>query len=153
MADSHMAIQIDKKEYDEAQLVEIRVDLNMPYQERFTEFERHYGEITIDGKWYTYVMRKVEGNVLILKCIPNQSKQFILNTSDALTQANTNPEQQNNAQQQNSMFAKVLKIDFINNSNFTATSFNPFIKNSIHTLYTETISEVSILPPQQPPRC
>jgi hypothetical protein len=74
-ADSHLETQIDNFDYDESQLVEIRVDLNIPYQERYTEFERQYGEITIDGKPYTYVMRKMEGTVLILKCLHNIYKE------------------------------------------------------------------------------
>ena len=74
-ADTKLETRIDNSEYDESQLIEIRVLMNMPYQQRYTAFERHYGEIEIDGKSYTYVKRKIEGDVLILKCIVNQSKE------------------------------------------------------------------------------
>lgn len=49
----------------------------MPYQASQTEFERHYGEIEIDGKSYTYVKRKIEDGYLVLKCIYNNSKENI----------------------------------------------------------------------------
>ena len=74
-ADTRLEAQLDNSDYDESQLVEIRVPMNMPYQERYTEFERHYGEIELDGKSYTYVKSKIEGDVLVLKCIANQSKE------------------------------------------------------------------------------
>ncbi|MBL7708693.1 MAG: hypothetical protein JNJ86_06450, partial [Chitinophagaceae bacterium] len=60
-ADQKLESLLDKSEYDESQLVEIKVSMNMPYQQRFTEYERHYGEIEIDGVAYTYVKKKIEG--------------------------------------------------------------------------------------------
>ena len=49
----------------------------MPYQNDQAEFERHYGEMEVDGKYYTYVKRKIENGFLVLKCIPNNSKEEI----------------------------------------------------------------------------
>ena len=76
-ADKRLEIKLDNNLYDETQLVELRVPLNMPYQNDQADFERHYGEIEIDGKYYTYVKSKIEGGYLILKCIPNSSKEQI----------------------------------------------------------------------------
>ena len=89
-ADNKLEAQLDNSDYDESQLIEIRVAMNMPYQQRYTEFERHYGEIEIDGKAYTYVKRKIEGDVLILKCIANQSKQESKIIKNDLAKANSN---------------------------------------------------------------
>lgn len=89
-ADNKLEAQLDNSEYDESQLVEIRVPMNMPYQERYTEFERHYGEIELNGKSYTYVKRKIEGDVLILKCIANQSKEESKIIKNDLAKANSN---------------------------------------------------------------
>lgn len=79
---------IDDHHYEEAQLVEIRLPLHMPYQERYTEFERHYGEIEIGGRSYTYVKSKIQGDLLILKCIPNRAKEELKAIGDGLTQSN-----------------------------------------------------------------
>lgn len=89
-ADTKLEAQLDNSEYDESQLVEIRVPMNMPYQERYTEFERHYGEIELDGKSYTYVKRKIEGDVLVLKCIANSSKEESKIIKNDLARANSN---------------------------------------------------------------
>lgn len=89
-ADNKLEAQLDNSDYNESQLIEIRVPMNMPYQQRYTEFERHYGEIEIHGKSYTYVKRKIEGDVLILKCIANQSKQEAKIIKNDLAKANSN---------------------------------------------------------------
>ncbi len=86
---SKLEASLDKNEYDEAKLIEIRIPLNMPYQERYTEFERHYGEITIDGELYNYVKRKIAGDVLILKCIPNISGQALNNIKHDIAKSNS----------------------------------------------------------------
>ena len=76
-ADHHLEAKLDNNDYDESQLIEIRVALDMPYQVSQSEFERHYGEIEIGGKSYTYVKRKIENGYLVLKCISNNSKDRI----------------------------------------------------------------------------
>lgn len=152
-ADSNLETQIDNFQYDESQLVEFRVDLNMPYQERFTDFERHYGEITIEGIPYTYVMRKIEGTILVLKCIRNISREQLTNTSDEITKANSNQEQNTNSQKQNATLIKVIKGDYFNNNLLVKTILNPDSQLSFQLAHIKDLPEVSILPPQQPPRC
>jgi hypothetical protein len=76
-ADQRLELRLDNNEYDESQLIEVRVALNMPYQNEKSEFERHYGEMKVNGKYYTYVKRKIENGFLVLKCIPNNSKEDI----------------------------------------------------------------------------
>jgi hypothetical protein len=92
-AGQRMEARIELSDYDESQLVEVRVSLNLPYQNTWTDFERCYGEIEIDGRYYTYVKRKIEENVLILQCIPNIQKQEIKNTDNFLTNAIQGAEQ------------------------------------------------------------
>jgi hypothetical protein len=94
-ADQQLEAVIDNHEYSDEELIEMRVELNMPYQQRFTEFERHYGQVNIDGKEYTYVKRKIEGDVLILKCISNESKTQLKNIAAEMTKSNGNSGQQN----------------------------------------------------------
>lgn len=88
-ADRQLEAQLDNNQYDESALIEIRVPLNIPYQTSQSEFERHYGEMLVDGKYYTYVKRKIENGALVLKCIPNISKQTIkANESDFFKMTN-----------------------------------------------------------------
>lgn len=151
--DSHLESQIDNFRYDESQLVEIRVDLNMPYQERYTEFERQYGEIKIDGKPYTYVMRKIEGSVLVLKCIHNAFKEKIWNTSDEITKANSNQDHNSTPQKQNTSLLKLIKSDYFNNNDLTSQAIISDIINPQKIQTVQKLPEISILPLHQPPRC
>lgn len=73
-ADKTLEAQLDRHEYDESQLLEMRIPLNMPYQTASSGFERIDGEIEIDGIHYKYVKRKVDNGELVLLCLPNHKK-------------------------------------------------------------------------------
>lgn len=80
-ADQQLEARIDINNYDDSQLIELRVALNIPYQAVNTSYERNYGEIEIGGKSYTYVKRKIENGNLVLKCLPNHQKEIIDNNA------------------------------------------------------------------------
>ncbi len=73
-AGQDLEARIDAGYYDDADLLEIRIDLQVPYQLNQTDFERHYGEVEVDGRFYTYVKRKIENGQLVLLCLPNEKK-------------------------------------------------------------------------------
>jgi len=79
-AENHMVQQLDKQSYQESELVEIKVPLNLPYAVNWKSFERYDGSIDIDGKHYNYVKRKIYNNTLILLCIPNDEKTKVSNS-------------------------------------------------------------------------
>ena len=66
--------KLDKEEYADNELIEMKVPLPMPYQTNWSSFERYNGEIEINGILYNYVKRKVWNDTLILMCIPNHDK-------------------------------------------------------------------------------
>jgi hypothetical protein len=80
---------IDQDDYREEELIEIRVALNMPYQQRYTEYERHYGQVTVEGREYTYVKRKVEGDTLILKCLPDKEGTQLKQIAEEISKAHS----------------------------------------------------------------
>ena len=151
-ADKKLEIRIDNNEYDEAQLVEIKVPLNMPYQSRQTDFERHYGEITIDGKAYTYVKKKIDGDVLILKCIRNEQKQALKKTADDLVKTNSGQDQENNSKKQNLSFLKIFGTDYDNNNQSATYSALIIIKSKLPGSYTASLSAGMYNIPFQPPK-
>lgn len=71
---SALEARIDQDQYDEAQLISIKVSLNLPYYNGYTEFERTYGSIKIEGVDYEYVKRRVYKDTLELLCLPNYQK-------------------------------------------------------------------------------
>ncbi len=149
---THLEAAIDNKDYNETDLVEIRVTLNMPYQERYTGFERHYGEITIEGNVYSYVERKVEGDVLILKCIANHSKQELKKTADDLAKSNTGQDQENTGKKQSRSLAKPFSGDYEHNNQFAFLTGNHFSSAQYNTGYSPALKDVIIMTPHQPPR-
>jgi len=66
--------QIDSNNYNEDDLVEIKVALHLPYQSTMSDYELHSGEITIAGSHHNYVKRKISGDTLYLLCLPNREK-------------------------------------------------------------------------------
>lgn len=152
-ADRRLESQLDNSDYDESQLMEIRITMNMPYQQRYTEFERHYGEVDIDGKTYTYVKRKVEGDVVVLKCIANKSKQQLKNIDTDLTKANNGIDTDHPGKQNQSSFAKNFWSEYDGEH---LTSFQRQIVLSTPnypTGYIFTIPATSLNTPHQPPEC
>jgi hypothetical protein len=149
-ADKQLELRLDNNEYDESQLIEIKVPLNIPYQSTQADFERCYGEIEIAGKYYTYVKRKVGNGYLILKCIPNNSKEQIKAAGNDYFKM-TNGLGQPDKKQDKSNVAKNFSGDFDGRENdFTLTISVELIDkdflNNTPFLYTTCLAA-----PGQPP--
>lgn len=74
---NELQLQLDRSEFDELRLVEVRVPLNMPYVGDWDEFETFAGETEINGINYRYVKRKVENGELVLLCIPDRKTTML----------------------------------------------------------------------------
>ena len=81
-SDTQLESRLDQHQYNEASLIEIRIPLNMPYQNVSSDFERYDGEIEFNGIHYKYVKRKVENGELVLLCLPNQNRMRLQNARD-----------------------------------------------------------------------
>jgi hypothetical protein len=73
-SDANYNALLDKEEYNESDLITLKVDLNMPYQTERADFERVDGEIDVNGIIYKYVKRKIHHGQLVLLCLPDQQK-------------------------------------------------------------------------------
>lgn len=81
-ADQQLQASLDRNAYQEEDLIEIRVPLNLPYQTDWKEFQPYDGQIKIDGIDYRYVKRKVEKGQLVLLCLPNHTKTHLATARD-----------------------------------------------------------------------
>jgi hypothetical protein len=81
-SDKHLRISLDRESYSEKDLVTIKVSLLLPYPPASTSFERVDGEISIKGKIYKYVKRKVQDGQLVLVCLPDKNKMRLENARD-----------------------------------------------------------------------
>ncbi len=154
-ADQKLETLLDNSEYDESQLVEIKVATNMPYQQRFTEYERHYGEIEIDGISYTYVKKKIEGDTVTFKCIINRSKQQLKDMGHMITQSNSDAanNQPGPAKQQPAPFAKKSLADYDDQFMFTFLK-RQVIPSLLHSAsYQFQLPSLPAQVPHQPPKC
>lgn len=81
-ADRALEQKLDNSDYNESQLIEIKVPLKLPYQTDWKGFERYNGEIEVNGIHYKYVKRAVYKDSLILLCLPNEQKMKLQSARD-----------------------------------------------------------------------
>jgi hypothetical protein len=79
---TQMVAKLDRSDYDDKDLIEVKVPVNLPYQTNWQDFERYDGEIQIAGVHYNYVKRKLQNDTLILMCIPNTDKMKLFNARE-----------------------------------------------------------------------
>lgn len=75
--DAAMETKLDRDQYNENELISITIPLDNPYQLEQKSFQRAYGEITVGGKNFKYVKRKVSNGNLILLCISDTRKMIL----------------------------------------------------------------------------
>jgi hypothetical protein len=76
-SDINIEKALDNNQYNEEDLITIKIPILVPYQVERKDFERYNGEVTIDGKIYKYVKRKVCDGNLILLCLPDHNKMHL----------------------------------------------------------------------------
>lgn len=81
-SDEQIVALLENEEYDEADLVTIKIPLYLPYQTNWKEFETTDGEIEVEGTIYKYVKRKVQHGELVLLCIPHHDKMQVNTARD-----------------------------------------------------------------------
>ncbi len=81
-SDSQLEAKLDNNAYDDTQLLELKVPINLPYQATWADYQRYNGEIEIKGILYKYVKRKVADDTLYVMCIPNTSKMHFKSVKD-----------------------------------------------------------------------
>jgi hypothetical protein len=154
-ADQKLESRLDNNEYDEASLIEIKVSIDLPYQTDWTDFERYDGEIVVNGIHYKYVKRKVQDGMLVLKCIPNDTKQSLLNARDKFFSLVNDLQQDQPAKNSNNSNSFSFK-NMIGDCDepFTLSQLSR-IESPVSSAYcnkVQLISEGYQLLPDQPPR-
>jgi hypothetical protein len=154
-SDVALEVSLDKDEYNEADLLTIKVPLSLPYVNSQANFERVNGEIEVDGKIYKYVKRKIADGQLVLLCIPDYNKMKLQNAKEEFYKYANDLVQNNNSKKSDHSksvtFKKVLS-DFYTNENAYSTRANGMSQTTYNHL-----ARVTHLPtqpqtsPEQPP--
>lgn len=149
-ATARLEQKISSGDYQEAQLVEIQIPLNMPYYSD-KEYENVYGETDWNGNHYRYVKRKVSGNTLYLLCLPNAEKNDIVKAKDEFAKAvNDVPANKQGSQQKNNLI-KLITTEFRINESIVDENIFSAISLSYSSRNTEIRSLFSPLTDAQPP--
>ena len=77
-----MVASLDENKYSEADLIQLKLPLNIPYTTDWKDYERCDGNIVLNGTHYNYVKRIVFNDTMYLYCIPNQQKTELNNTKN-----------------------------------------------------------------------
>ena len=81
-SDKQLETSLDKQDYNEEDLLTIKVPLSLPYVNNQQNFERVDGELNVNGKILKYVKRKISDGHLILLCLPDHNKMRIESAKD-----------------------------------------------------------------------
>ena len=151
-ASTQLQVKLDRNQYDESTLLEIRVPLNMPYIGDWQEFESFEGETVVNGVHYQYVKRKVERGELVLLCIPNEQKTKLQDAKHNYFKIVNDLQQPTGKKDAKDHAVKIPFSDCIvdNSSNeevLAATTASAL------SSYTFVIPAAFIDPPSQPPEC
>jgi hypothetical protein len=68
---------LNTNQYNEKDLITVKIPMSVPYQVERKDFERYSGEVTLNGKIYKYVKRKVCDGNLVLLCLPDHNKMHL----------------------------------------------------------------------------
>jgi hypothetical protein len=146
--------RLDKNDYTEDQLIEIKIPLHLPYQLNWKEFERFDGEVDANGKHYKYVKRKIFNDSLVLLCLPDEAKQNLEKAEDDYFKVvnDVTPSSQKKSDNNNLSFKNILSEFFVEqpiwlNKNDACLKTKHFVIASL--LPAEILQDM----PAQPPEC
>jgi hypothetical protein len=73
--DRQLVQQLDRENYNEADLIAVKTPITLPYYANSPTYERVDGTIEVAGIEYNYVKRRIFNDSLELLCLPNTAKQ------------------------------------------------------------------------------
>lgn len=143
-ASSKIIVQLDKGDYHDAQLVEVKIPYPLPYSTNWNAYERVNGEIEVNGIHYNYVKRKLSNDTLYMMCIPNAEKtKLSVAKNDYLNVVNGVAE--NNSGKKAPASQDALQKSFGAEYNFIATDYVvAALEASMNKIYFQKDSAVPI---------
>ncbi len=145
---------LDNNSYDDAQLIELKIPINVAYQNNTTEFERYNGEVELNGTLYKYVKRKVTNDTLYLMCIPNTKKMHLETAKNDFFKISNDLAQSNNSKKPDNSTSVFKNLQTVyNNSFFGLIIISPFAfqQNCWLPVKTNNLLFSPHISPEQPP--
>jgi hypothetical protein len=143
--------KIDAGQYSEAQLVEIKIPLQIPYYSD-TKYEACYGETQFNGEHYRYVKRKISDNTLYLLCLPHREKDNIAAVKTDFIKS-VNDIQNNNAPQKQGppSFIKLMLSEFLQEQKMNDPGLQLSVLQKVYSQNSRFISQFDPQTAAQPP--
>ena len=148
-ADDLLEAKINAEQFDESELIEIKIPIKLPYHTEWKEFERYSGEVEVNGTYYKYVKRKVVVDSLILLCIPNNSRLIFESSRDKFFELVNNLKAP--LEKKANSILKNLITDYLQKDNSFTLSILPLAIKSFKTYYAFHVSQISLEKPVKPP--
>jgi len=150
-ADAKVEASLDNNDYNEQDLITIKVPLQLPYQTNWKEFERVDGEVTLDGKIYKYVKRKIEDGQLVLMCLPDEHKQRLQTARDDFFKLANDLTSTSSKKSGNTFSIKNVLSDYDKfNNEYSISSITS--KAAYETPFNQSLKEIPFHnSPEQPP--
>ncbi len=111
---------IDENNYNESELVSVKMPINLPYYSNNPKFERVEGEMEINGVVYQYVERRVYNDSLEIRVLPNQDRLHIKNAKESFDKLASDFDQKLTDKKSvpvNKSSVKVISFDYIDQEN------------------------------------
>ncbi len=153
-SDVQVTASLDKHQYNDADLITIKVPLSMPYQTVQSDFERVDGEININGTVFKYVKRKIVNGEMVLMCLPDNNKMRIQSAKDDFFKTTNDIAGNNTSKKDNSSktdFHKNLSSDYEQDAALYHIAFLNAVTNNSNLSKTGKLLSSPHTPPVQPP--
>ena len=153
-ANKTLETALDKNNYNDQALISIKTPINLPYYNNSSVFARAYGEVEMNGVLYTYVKSRIYNDSLEMLCIPNSSKQQLLNSKDNFTNVVFDLQKDSNKKSTSSnkafSFFKMLS-EFEKNNDFSLNFFYTITSSKKHSFYNSNSGVLHKATIEQPP--
>jgi hypothetical protein len=151
-ANHQLEVQLDNDQYDESQLVSIRIPATrLSYYNNSFQYERVRGEIEIRGLRYKYCKRRILNDSIEFLCIPNQAAMKMQTARDDFFQLMNDLSRNGLGKNSSSLIHRHIPADdYI--SHGTQTIHHPVVTPSAMS-YPDVVvlSSWCALTPDQPP--
>lgn len=136
-ADATMQDNVFAQNFQESELITVKVPASMvPYHTNTATFEIANGEVEVNGRYITFVKRRIYNDSIEYKCIPNIAKTNLQkNKNEVLQLLNDFDNSKNTSPKKvNIKPFSFEAIDFNKNTNYASITFyNEQIKYSVFT--------------------
>ncbi|GAC1419885.1 MAG: hypothetical protein NVS9B7_27700 [Flavisolibacter sp.] len=108
--ESSLEAKLDNNNYNETDLITIKLPVTLPYYYNSKIYARINGTIEINGIEFKYVKRRIYNDSIELACIPNFSKKQFQSVKDDFVKLSS--EGQNNHQEKKSPSVKIACFEY-----------------------------------------